>query len=105
MREVGREVKFELVTHDEIDPGLLFQGFHSRLSVAARYGDERMRRMFERLPNEVSRCPFGILRDGTGIEHKKVRRLSEFDQLEPFPSESFTENRGFSLIQPAAKRM
>jgi hypothetical protein len=61
--------------------------------------------MFECLPNEVSRGPFRIFRHGTGVEDQEIRRLAELDQLEPLPSESLSEDRGFGLIQSAAKRM
>ncbi len=93
------------MAHDEIDSGLSLEGLHSYLSVAARDGNEGMGRMFQGLPNEVSRCPLGIFRYGTGVEHKEVGRLTELDQLEPLPSESLSEDRGFGLIQSAAKRM
>ena len=103
--KIGWEVELELMPDNEIDSGLLLQGFHSGLCVTACDGDEGVGGMLQGFPNQVARGPFRVFRHGAGVEHKEVGRLAELDQLEPLPSEPLPEDRGFGLIQAAAKRM
>ena len=104
-RKVGRQVELVLVSHNEIDPGLLLEALHSRLGIAPCYGDKSMGRVFQSLSDHISRRPLGIIGHGAGIEHKEVGRLAELDKLKSLAPKSFPKDRGFGLIQPAAERM
>lgn len=104
-RKVRRQVHLKLLADNEIDPGLLREALHARLGITAGYGDEGMGRVFQCFADQVARGTFGVLRHRTGIEDQYIRRLAELDELKPLSPESFSKDRGFGLIQPAAERM
>ena len=76
------------MSDDEIDAGLTLELFHAGLGVTAGHGDEGMGRVLQRLPDQISRGPFGIFRHGTGIEHENIGWLAELDELKPLSPET-----------------
>ena len=101
-RKISSQVHFELVAEDHIDSRHLPQLLASGLGIAARDGYKRIRRTAERFADRVAAILFGILRDGTGVQHEKVCGVAEGDDLETLLGEKIAEDRCFRLIEAAA---